>query len=1077
MAQKNFSNDETPLSHQDDDNLMPSTNDARLMSRRKLLKTSALLGGTALIASQMRWAEAFSNSVYAEEIPSSHDYQLARPENILYTTCLQCNTGCEIKAKILDGIVVKIDGSPYGPRTMSPHAPYDSSPFDMAAVDGHICPKGQAGIQTHYDPYRVIRVLKRAGKRGKNKWVTIPFEQAIEEIVSGGYLFSNVKGERDRYVKGLSDIWAVRDPSLLKAMSDDVARIWDKKMTVEEFKSKYAAHLDKLIDPDHPDFGPKNNQMVFMWGRLKAGRSEFIRRFVTDSFGSVNAHGHTTVCQGSLYFEGKAMSDQYSKGKWSGGKKAYWMADTANAEFIIYIGSSPLDGNYGPPLKAGKITGGIVDERLKIAVVDPRFSKTASKAWMWAPIKPGTEAAMCLAMIRWIIDHDRYDSAFLENANKGASTAANEPTWTNASWLVRIESDGRPSRFLRASDIGLGDSDSFVVMSGGQPLAFKYDDASKVVKGDLFVETTIQGARVKSALQLLYESATSKTIEEWAQICGVDSHDIVKLAREFTSHGKRAVVEPHRGVAQHTNGFYNVHAVMMLNLLVGNFDWKGGMLYSGVTYDQTGSTSGKPFNVGKHPSKLTPFGISIIRHEVEYEKTTIFAGYPAKRNWYPFSSDIYQEIIPSSGDAYPYPIAALFIYMGSPVYALPAGHTNIRFLADPKKIPLIIASDIVIGETSMYADYIFPDLSFLERWEFHGSHPSIPQKVSPVRQPVVEPVNETVSVFGEQMPLSLESMILGIAERMRLPGFGPNGIESGKDLKRPEDYYLRMTADIAFGDKSDGSQKVPDASDAEVELFLNSRRHLPSTVFDPAKWERAVGPEWWRKVIYVLNRGGRWESYDEGWAGDHVKSKYGKLASIYLEKVATTRGALTGEYLPGQAVYLPVRDALGREVHDQGFDLNLITNREMYQTKSRTIVDYWLLDLMPENFIVMSPVDAARYGLRNGDRARIVSASNPEGVWDLNNKGKAPMVGKVKVVQGIRPGVISFALGWGHWAVGASDVTIDGNLIEGDPRRATGIHANAVMRVDDYLKNTCMIDPVGGSVSFYDTRVKLVKEA
>ena len=33
------------------------------------------------------------------------------------------------------------------------------------------------------------------------------------------------------------------------------------------------------------------------------------------------------------------------------------------------------------------------------------------------------------------------------------------------------------------------------------------------------------------------------------------------------------------------------------------------------------------------------------------------------------------------------------------------------------------------------------------------------------------------------------------------------------------------------------------------------------------------------------------------------------------------------------------------------------------------------------------------------------------------------------------------------------------------------------MWIDPHLKNTCMIDKVGGSVSFYDTRVKLVPVA
>jgi hypothetical protein len=66
-------------------------------------------------------------------------------------------------------------------------------------------------------------------------------------------------------------------------------------------------------------------------------------------------------------------------------------------------------------------------------------------------------------------------------------------------------------------------------------------------------------------------------------------------------------------------------------------------------------------------------------------------------------------------------------------------------------------------------------------------------------------------------------------------------------------------------------------------------------------------------------------------------------------------------------------------------------------------------------------------------------------------------------------------LGFGHWATGGSDIIINGELIKGDARRAAGFHANSVMWVDPYLKNTCFIDPVGGSVGFYDTFVKLVR--
>jgi tetrathionate reductase subunit A len=44
----------------------------------------------------------------------------------------------------------------------------------------------------------------------------------------------------------------------------------------------------------------------------------------------------------------------------------------------------------------------------------------------------------------------------------------------------------------------------------------------------------------------------------------------------------------HRGVSQHTNGFYNVMAWYVLNCLIGNVDHAGGMIRGG-TYDRMGA--------------------------------------------------------------------------------------------------------------------------------------------------------------------------------------------------------------------------------------------------------------------------------------------------------------------------------------------------------------------------------------------------------------------------------------------------------------------------------------------------------
>jgi anaerobic selenocysteine-containing dehydrogenase len=216
------------------------------------------------------------------------------------------------------------------------------------------------------------------------------------------------------------------------------------------------------------------------------------------------------------------MSDQFFEGGWSGGSKFYWQADTGNAEFILFVGSSPYEANYGPPLRGQKVTQGLVDGRLKIAVIDPRCSKTAA----------------------------------------------------------------------------------------------------------------------------------AKSLKAWAEAAGVKESDIAELAQEFTSHGKRAVADIHRGVSQHTSGFYKVLAWMLVNVLIGNHDWMGG-LAKATGFEITGSIKGKPFDTNKHDGRLSPWGVSIIRHEATYDKTTLFSGFPAKRVWYPFSSDIYQEVIPSMGGRIP----------------------------------------------------------------------------------------------------------------------------------------------------------------------------------------------------------------------------------------------------------------------------------------------------------------------------------------------------------------------------------------------------------------------------------------
>ena len=88
----------------------------------------------------------------------------------LASACGLCYAQCSILAKVKDGVIVKIEGNP-----------------DSPIGSGRLCPKGVAGIMTHYDPNRVNTPLMRTnpvkGLGVDPKWKTISWEEANEIIL------------------------------------------------------------------------------------------------------------------------------------------------------------------------------------------------------------------------------------------------------------------------------------------------------------------------------------------------------------------------------------------------------------------------------------------------------------------------------------------------------------------------------------------------------------------------------------------------------------------------------------------------------------------------------------------------------------------------------------------------------------------------------------------------------------------------------------------------------------------------------------------------------------------------------
>ena len=166
-----------------------------------------------------------------------------------------------------------------------------------------------------------------------------------------------------------------------------------------------------------------------------------------------------------------------------------------------------------------------------------------------------------------------------------------------------------------------------------------------------------------------------------ARLAGVRAADMVELAREFTSHGKKAVADIHRGVSQHTSGFYNVLAWYMVEHphRQPRLDGRPGQ---GHHLNDIGNRRASPSTSASRCRQAQALGSHIIRHVRSTTRAPCLRASRPSGSGIPFATDIYQEVIPSIGDVYPYPIKALLLYMGSPVYSLPAGHTLIEILSD-----------------------------------------------------------------------------------------------------------------------------------------------------------------------------------------------------------------------------------------------------------------------------------------------------------------------------------------------------------------------------------------------------------
>src|SRR6476646_9195424 len=141
----------------------------------------------------------------------------------------------------------------------------------------------------------------------------------------------------------------------------------------------------------------RRHELMYHVGR--PGEDGYANR-VLQAWGVDGHNSHTNVCSSSA---------RLGHFLWCGNDRP--SPDYAHAKTILLLSSHLESGHYFNPHAQRIIEG--QSRGATLIVIDPRLSNTSAKAKHWLPAQPGTEAALLLAIARYLIDNKKYNREFV----------------------------------------------------------------------------------------------------------------------------------------------------------------------------------------------------------------------------------------------------------------------------------------------------------------------------------------------------------------------------------------------------------------------------------------------------------------------------------------------------------------------------------------------------------------------------------------------------------------------------------------------------------------------------------------
>lgn len=473
---------------------------------------------------------------------------------------------------------------------------------------------------------------------------------------------------------------------------------------------------------------------------------------------------------------------------------------------------------------------------------------------------------------------------------------------------------------------------------------------------------------------------------QWAEEKTLISKDqIIRVAKGLAKAAPNAMVWMGPGAAMHVRGTYSAMAVHALNGLIGSVDQPGG-----------------PLATAKIPVKKIPkykkYQDELAKKHSKKKKIDQrgYKEFPAMKKK-PGKGVVTNNVANAILKEDPYEIKVAIGYMNNFVFS---GTGAERWEKAMEKIPFFAHITTNAAEMTQYADIVLPStITMFEKLGYVKTKANRYATATLV-QPVVKPMWD-VKADETEIPWLL-------SKKLKERGFSNLYDFFKKEFKDPEtgkepkngleftEYNLKIqTAPLWDGKKDVKGDKINGWKEFRKRGMWNS---------SPYKYKKRWGK--------FKTKTKKFEFYSE---------TLKKALSEHAEKHKTTIDDIleTCKYeARGKHAFIPHYESPYRWGNEQEYPFTFIDYKSKLNREGRSQNTTWYYEFKKmdigdkswDDVLQINPADAAKLGIKDGDKLKITSVVSS-------------IVTKAKLWEGIRPGTVAKCYGQGHWAYGrlASD--------------------------------------------------------